>query len=881
MKGKYSAALALLLLCILLPLTLLLTLGHWLPGLAGIWLPAGTRIAIESRPRVSLHAIEIPDIRYQAGDCTLAHIQSVTLSHPSRWLLHAGDVTLDTACLAKLPPSEPSLAAPRTLAQWQQMLPRSWVVIDRLTLAPWQQYAGGLNLALSREQQTIHYQGKLVNLEASLSGQALSVKQFTLALFDGQKPLALAGDFTMPLVPDGLPVAGSSTAQLYLPQQPGLVNAELNWQQNSGQLIIDSPEQPQPLLDLPWTLTTENLRISDGRWFWPYQGFPLSGRLGLSIDHWQQGLEQAQISGRLNVLTAGAAGKGNVVLTVGPGKLSMINSAMPLQLTGEAKHDDLTLYATLFTQLQGPLDDPQLHFGPGSLLRSQGRLIEDLNIDLIRWPLAGVKLSRKGVDGRLQAILQAHEHQFGAFELHLDGNARDFLPDAGQWQWRYWGKGQFTPMNANWDVAGTGKWQDKTIELSTLSTGFNQLQYGAMQVAAPRLVLDKPIRWVRDPQAPAFTGALSLDAGQTTLSGGSYLPPSTLKFSVSGQEPTAFQFKGDLHAGDIGPVRVNGRWDGERLRAEAWWPRQTLKVFQPLLPKESKIRLDEGTFNAQVAFSAAPGQGFEAGGHGVVKHGSVWTPDNQVAGIDFILPFRYRNGVWDLGTRGPVRLRVAEIDSQAKASNVTADLQGHYPWDDANPLILSNVSVDVLGGQLKMLQLRLPQQDPALLRVENISSSELITAINPKQFTMSGRINGALPIWLNHPQWIIKDGWLSNPGPLTFRMDKDMADAMVKDNIAAGAAINWLRYMEIANSWTSVTLDNLGQLTMKSSITGISQVDGKRSTIRLNYQHQENLFTLWRSLRFGDNLQSWLEQHMALPGARCQPSGTVCKEHQQ
>jgi hypothetical protein len=47
MKGKYKAALALLLLFILLPLTLLMTLAQWVPTLAGIWLPVGTRIALK------------------------------------------------------------------------------------------------------------------------------------------------------------------------------------------------------------------------------------------------------------------------------------------------------------------------------------------------------------------------------------------------------------------------------------------------------------------------------------------------------------------------------------------------------------------------------------------------------------------------------------------------------------------------------------------------------------------------------------------------------------------------------------------------------------------------------------------------------------------
>ncbi|EMB4393325.1 YdbH domain-containing protein, partial [Salmonella enterica] len=292
-------------------------------------------------------------------------------------------------------------------------------------------------------------------------------------------------------------------------------------------------------------------------------------------------------------------------------------------------------------------------------------------------------------------------------------------------------------------------------------------------------------------------------------------------------------------------------------------------VFQPLLPPDWKMTLREGSLYAQVAFSAAQGQGFEAGGHGVLKGGSAWMPDNKINGVDFILPFRFHNGAWQLGTRGPISLRIAGIVNQVTAKNITADLQGGYPWSESNPLLLSDVSVDVLGGQIIMKQLRMPQHDPALLRVQNISSSELISAINPKQFAMSGPVSGALPLWLNNEKWIIKDGWLTNPGPMTLRIDKDTADAVVKDNVTAGSAINWLRYMEITHSWTKINVDNLGVLTMQAAITGKSRVDGKTAIVNLNYTHEENVFTLWRSLRFGDNLQAWLEQNTALPQPPC------------
>ncbi|MEM5354862.1 YdbH family protein [Enterobacter kobei] len=868
MKGKYKAALALLLLFILLPLTLLMTLAQWVPTLAGIWLPVGTRIAFEESPKLTRHALVIPDLRYLVEECEIARIENVTLSHPSRWQLDIGALDLNAVCLSKIPQSAPSTVAPKTLAQWQAVLPNTWLTIHRLTLSPWQQWQGELKASLTPSSQEIAYKGEQVSIKGTLRGQTLSVSQFDVQLPDQPQPIKLVGEFTLPLVPDGVPVKGHAVATFNVPQLTSLVDADLDWEDNRGQLVVMARDNPDPLLDLPWQITTEQLNISDGRWNWDLSGMPLSGRVSLRADNWQQGLEKATLTGRLNVLTHGDAGKGNAVLNIGPGRLSMENSDMPLHLSGEAKQNDLILYAKLPATLTGSLYEPQLAFEPGALLRSRGRIIDSLDIDEIRWPLAGVKLTQKGVDGRLQAILRAHENEMGDFELHLDGQANDFLPDSGLWQWRYWGKGSFTPMHARWDVAGKGEWRDKLIELTALSTGFDKLQYGTMEVSTPRLVLDQPVRWFRDAEKPTFSGALALNAGQTRFSGGSTLPPSVLTFSVDGTDPTVFQFKGDLHAEKIGPVQVNGRWDGERLRGQAWWPKQSLTVFQPLIPPDWKMMLRDGELYAQVAFSAAADQGFEAGGHGVLKAGSAWMPDNQINGVDFVLPFRFSKGTWSLGTRGPVTLRIGEVENLVTARNITADLQGDYPWTEDNPLLLTNVKVETLGGKITMQQLRMPQHDPALLRVDNISSSELIGAVNPKQFAMSGPVSGALPFWLDNEKWIIKDGWLTNPGPMTLRIDKDTADAIVKDNMVAGAAINWLRYMEISRSWTRINLDNLGELTMQATIKGTSRVDGKSSSVNLNYTHDENVFTLWRSLRFGDNLQTWFEQHAAIPGLR-------------
>jgi pterin-4a-carbinolamine dehydratase len=62
-----------------------------------------------------------------------------------------------------------------------------------------------------------------------------------------------------------------------------------------------------------------------------------------------------------------------------------------------------------------------------------------------------------------------------------------------------------------------------------------------------------------------------------------------------------------------------------------------------------------------------------------------------------------------------------------------------------------------------------------------------------------------------------------------------------------------------------VNLDNLGELTMSSHVMGANTSDKKDREVILNYTHQENIYQLWRSLRFGDNLQEMLQQRMSLP----------------
>lgn len=865
MKRGWIRALVVLTAVILLLTGLMLTATQWLPRLAALWLPENTTLVLNGQLRWQQGALRLPGLHYRIGDCELVTVNNAALSrHQSRWQLSADTVSIDSICTAKIPPSNRQQAS-RSLAEWQQMLPAADISVGQLAVAPWQNGSGSLKLHIDARRQRLDYRAKKLTLQAELYGQQLALNHVEWQAAGITKPVILNGTLSLPADPSGLPESGGLRSKITLDGAPDPIRVELNWQQQSGTLIARRENHSIPLLVLPWQIAPQLIEIRQGRWNWPWGGQPLSGQIALSAKNWQQGLAATEITGRLNLLTQGRGGKGNVVLGIGPGKLDQADSHLPLRLTGEAKMAQLQFYAGLPGVLRGPLIDPQLKLQPGALLRMKGQLLSTLEVDEARWPLAGLSVSSAGITGRLQAILSAHNREMGRFRLHLDGRASSFWPDKGQWHWRYWGKGYLAPLAATWDVNGRGRWQDTLIELNSLSTGFDHLRYAGTTMDAPRLTLDKPIIWQRDPARPSFNAQLKLKAKKVRLKNGGYLPPSIWSLAMKGRDPAWFLYNGSLQAGKIGPLQVHGRWNGERLRGQLWWPQQSLRVFQPLLSPNLKMSIQDGQLKAQIAFSAAGEQGLKAGGHWLVTNGSVLMPDNAFHGIDFSLPFRLEAQRWYFGTHGPVALRIGEISNQFVMQNITADLQGWYPWSSAKPLRLSNVGLDVLGGQLRMASLQMPQSQPATVRVKHINVSELVTAMKLKQLAMSGTINGALPLWLTNSQWLVKGGWVANSGVLTLRIDKDMADAIISNNFAAGAAIDWLRYMDISRSWATIDIDNLGWMTMAAKVDGSSRFSNRNQRVSLHYTQRENLFQLWRSLRFGGNLQSWVEDNASLP----------------
>ncbi|WJM84414.1 YdbH family protein [Dickeya chrysanthemi] len=839
------------------------TMPRWLPMVLRPYLPVGASLVMEATPGWRQGGFWLPDAQLHLAPCRAAALSGLRVRyHQGLWRLDAQALTLDAVCLRQWPAS--SGMAALQLAQWQRWLPEAELTLHRVTVAPWLNQAGSLQFSSDASRQQLRIQSDLLQVQAELHGTELTLQQGQMHAATQAAPLQVNGAMHLAPTLNRLPQRGEVQGQ-YLPLRlPEPASAVLRWQGNQGELTVSVASMTEPLLTLPWQVSDGHLRIQGGQWHWPYAGQPLKGGVSLTLYDLLQPHDPLRLEARINLLTQGHNGRANAVLSLGPGLLGLTDSDMRFQLTGQVNLPDLSIFASLPGVVNGAALDPTVTLLPGSLLRAWGMPRPTVTLEEARWPLAGIQVTRGGVSGRLQAIVKVRDSYWGRFRLHLDGKAQQFWPDNGDWRWRYWGEGELPPLQGRWDIAGHGRWLNDLIEVESLSSGLNQLRYGVVTVEQPRLTLTEPLRWHRDPTAGTLFGALTLAAKQVNFRGAGELPATALTLDIRGRNPQDFQWRGRLQADAIGPVQLNGRWDGQRLRGSGWWAPQPLRVFQTLLPPNWKLAIRSGQFYAQAAFSAARGQGFHAGGHWVVKNGNAWLEDGDVSGVNFVLPYRFENHRWQLGISRPVALRINRLDSLFPMQNIDIQMYGAYPYSERRPLTLAQLELDVLDGHVSLSPLRLPAHDAAILRLQGIDIGELVNGLKAKKLSMSGRISGVVPLNFSHPSMLVQDGKFTNDTPLTVRLDPQLADQLARNSVANAAVVAWLRYMEIGRSWVTMDISQRGELSLVSRVTGQSVMDDQsRRDIVLNYRQQENVFQLWHSLRFGDNLKASLEQQAA------------------
>ncbi|MEX6377912.1 YdbH family protein [Providencia vermicola] len=849
--------------CFLFLSILWVTITRWLPIVAKAYLAENVTFSL-SQPVFQDDQLLINTLQLKAGDCLWFDAKE---SRFSIFPLHLtmNELTEDNQCLSQLPTTTAKKDdSPIEIVALLESLPDFSVVIEKAKISPWEEYQASIWLHRNGEKPlALNLRGDKLLLSTYITSDSqLVVEQFSIQLPDQEQRIDLNGELNLPLTTEDLPAKGSLATEFTLSQPQKQLYARLQWEGAQGTFSVFDKQTGQEITHLPWRVAPQVINITEGRWQWEESGIPFHGAISLQVANWQLGLNEMVISGRMNMMTEAQKGKANLVLSLPENKINLLDADIHFNLNGQLKYHDMVLDIHLPSRISGQLVSPSMSFLPGSLLRAYGRVSPTLLLQEARLPLAGTSLSAEGISGRLQAILKVKEQYWGNFAIHLDGQANKFTVDKGKWFWNYWGNAQLPALAARWDIKGQGSWQDTLITLNTLNTGFDQIRYGLLSMTATRLILTKPLLWQRDANKESLQGQLQLTSDRMQFGAASYLPKITVNAAIAGKSPADFQLKADLSTKDVGPIVIFSRWDGERFRGRARWPEQSVSAFQTLIPNDLGMTLREGKLFSQAAFSIGLTTGFVSGGHWRVENTGLWLKDGEISGLNFVLPWKLENSTWTLGEKSAVKLRIKQLNNLFELTDIRADLSGTYPPTDALPLKLSNVGFNLLGGEVHLDLLRWPQKQPATIRLHQIELSRLFTILKVTQFAASGKVNGELPFYLNNPEWIVKNGWLENSGPLALRLDTQFVESIKADNISAGSAIGWLQYLEISRSRTDVNITNLGLLTMKTIIQGFNSQEAKKREVHLNYTHEENIFQLWRSLRFGSNLEEWLEKNL-------------------
>lgn len=856
-------------------------------------LPVGWEVNIPQGVESGFTEATIPHFSLSYQDCRLISADNLRIEWLEKRKITLPNATLDYHCLSRLPHSNKQ-GGDTDLALLLALLPEGEIEIQALH---WQHPVNiptslATLLKTPSKSRFAFFQQKLT---ASIEQKALSaqadIAEGKLALSAQYRPSEqehhqLSLNATLNTDPLSLPSVLQADYQWKLPKQ--LVSSEvfrqgkanLTWQANqqdlNGHLQLHSVKNPAVQFNIPWRFEQKSLILEQAKVELPlFKAFPLNAFINAKFTPKQldwDNLFPIDTAFKVSLLTQNAKGKGNIVFSTPNGILQKNSLNLPLQATGNIKYDDFILYSTIPLAVSGDWQDLNVRFLKGALLRLTGnhRL---LNIHDLRFPLAGITVDKYGINGRLQAIFKGQSPDFRPIELHLDGYAHHFKAGASdffitpkgkrhltdRWQWRVWGHSQVASLKSKLNLAGRGVWQQDRIQLTDLNGDLAKIQQNGIVIPKMALKLSSPINF--DYRTFQLTGGVSLNAPKIAFNYGGELEQPNAEFRFSG-ETENLVLNGEVKAGKLGPIRVFARRQlsatSSDLIGRLYWHEQPANVFQSLFPFRNQWLITNGTIKGETAFSANVERGLIAGGHFSIRHGSLSLPNGEIKGIDFSLPYQFKQNVFELGAKKPLEVKIDEVHLGIPLTNVRLKVQGHYPYTKRKPLALRELRLDLLGGSLNVEHFALPQTEIARLSLQHIHFEQILDLAQYHQIKLTGRANAVLPFWLNGKPCYICEGTIEQAEPAYLKFTPELLAAIQKAGYTERILAYTVNDSKLNAFSAKLNLDSKGDMRLAAKIRS-QLVEHEKTKINLNYTHRENLFDLWKLINAGSQIEQQIE----------------------
>lgn len=870
--------------------------GGGLQKVANHFLAPDFRVAWQPKLEFSRQGLALAHFQLynEKEQCLLLELDNTQFRWRER-RLQAERANVNYACAQTLGGGQASSNEPPSLSKLAALLPVGSAAIEHLTFSH-------VDDVSNAHLQAILHSESAVTLAQTADGLALDLTSLAGSeqLINAHATLhdhTLQGEATYRGV-DGMDhdVAFATTLADNLNELPENAQVAYRWQ--NADLIVPQGKitfdwagkkgtlsafehvdgQDEKRLSVPFEWRGNGLRIEKAAFGWDKNlPQPVNGFVDVDIAADSQADLLAgrgvALNFRLLILTNGEKGKGVIVLQGKDGRLENGTWQLPLQANGNVKSGDAVFYAQLPMHLEGAVNEPHLRFLSGSLLRMQGKT-DYIDLQELRLPLAGVSVSPYGVDGRLQAILKGQTDQFDKIDLHLDGKAYEFIAGiqsifkvrsasgvtspavANLWQWKFWGSAGVKVLGSQLSLQGRGQWQDNRIDIHQFDGQMTAFALPGVKVQPLAMTIAQPIHW--DYQNDDLLGGLVVRNSSIDLDYGGRFEKPEMIVSMAGPDFSHLALKGVLRANTLGPITLYASYRDQRVKGNIYWPEQSAAVFQSLFPPKMDWLIKQGKIRGQTAFSITPEQGAIAGGHFAIEGGRIKLPDGEIKGIEFSLPYRYADQHVQLGVKGPVAVHVAEIENNGlKVNNLSVKVQGDYPYSAKKPLKLSQLRLELLGGELSVNRFALPQRHVAHFKLHQIDLAQVLSLLQYNQISATGLLNADLPFWIHGKNCIICDGVIEQGNQWHIKLSPELvAQVKAKGGMTEQILLDILHEMDVFDSNIKVNLrhDGLGLMDAK-----IHATNAQGNPVTLNYTHKENLFDLWYSINFGNTLEQQLE----------------------
>lgn len=871
--------------------------GPQLAGPINWFLPQGWKVHIAQGLTLSLENAKLPHFQLNYQNCPLIIADSPTLTWVEKPHLSAKTVNINYHCLSLISPKENSETSP-SLTSLLSLIPDGEITIQTLnwehlphelsqrtkalltqpaTLAILKSNRG---ITASLHQQAVRFNANFANntLNANLRYQPEDKEQHQITL-----SAQIEDDFI------SFPSSLSAEYEWRLPQEivgePTLQKGRstLTWQQNADKQLVGNwsaslIDSPNDKFDFPFLFDGKRLEIKQGRFDWNLtKSFPFHGFISVTLtpENLKNQILPLKTAVRISLLSENAWGKGNIVISNVEGEIRENGLNLPLRLTGNIKHGNFILYSSIPLDIQGHYDDVTLKFLPGSLLRLTGKE-RYLTIEDLRFPLAGIRVDKYGIHGRLQAILKGESPDFKDINFHLDGYANNFKVGAlntfqdpldanaikDSWKWRIWGHSTLKALNSKINLSGRGQWHQHNVTLTELFGDLSEVKLNSTTIAKTELNLNKIIQF--NTQTFILEGEVGLKSPEIKFAYGGQLPKPRAKLAFNNNIEN-LNFKGSIHTNELGPLKLFARRqltaDASQIIGKLYWHEQPAHAIQALFPFRSQWIIKNGTIKGETAFSASVKDGLIAGGHLTIRNGSLSLPSGEAKGIEFALPYRYQNGLFHFGVKKPIDVKIAQIKlGDLALDNASMKINGYYPYSKTKPLNLNELSFDLFGGKLNIKRFALPQTELAYLNLERMDFEKILQFIQYQQIDLKGKANATLPFWLNGKPCYICDGQLTQTETSYLTFTPELLNAMAKSGYTEQILLHLVDKSTIREFHSQINVGSKGDLVLDSKLK-LESNQGK-SKVNLNYNHRENMFDLWKLINYSSQFEQKLENYL-------------------